>query len=142
MPSALRDRADLVEVLAELLADLVDVRCGGAGELELSARLERDLGLAARQRHDGAAVLLALRVPVVACRKLAQDAQDAPVTAVRDGRERRGVDPVLFHLRADPPVTPWLFGLVKERKEVVVAGDGRIVEEGVHGRQREGHFGF
>src|SRR5207244_12167282 len=82
---------DLAYVGRELLLRTVDRRTLLAGELELTARLERDRCATACQRHRPA--VLFLRLPAVALREPAEKRLDAARARKRRRPARLPVDP-------------------------------------------------
>src|SRR4029077_15006812 len=129
------DAHDLAHVGGELPVRAVDGRTLLARQLELRARLERDRGAVARERHDVAVLLL--RLPVVALVKPAQDGLDAAPAGERRRLARRALDRDLLVLRADLPALARPARTVELLDELVDRLDG----DGLCAGLEVGHLG-
>ena len=123
-----RDLLDLHQVLAGLVADVVNVLQRGARQFELSARLQADrgaeaLGVPALQGDD--VVALQHRRPAEA-RQPVQHGLDAAGTVIGRAAQGRFVEAELLVLGADAPLIAGLFAL-RHGVDQLVSGKGRRV---------------
>ena len=128
------DHLDLLQVLADLVAGLVDGHHGGTGQLELSGGLESD-GPPVRLRERDRESLLHNRFPAEACEAL----EERPDSARALVRQRPQVlQPIgeLLVLGADPPPLPGLAPLLHVFNQRRLAGDrlGGLAAALGHGR--------
>src|SRR3954465_10914756 len=103
-----------------LVHDGVNVVERGTRQLELTAGLERDGRVISFERDERSTFGFADRLPAEAARELAENAHDALIAVVREGRAARGEDAELLGLGADAPRSWRFHGVVKRQKQVFV----------------------
>ena len=101
-PERLRDRVHERDVLAELAHRLVQRSERRAGELELTAGLERDRAAVALESDELPGV--GERLPAVLALDRREQRVDAALALVGNGPQRLRVQAELLVLGADPPV--------------------------------------
>jgi len=123
-----RDLLDLHQVLAGLVADVVDVLQRGARQFELTARLQADrgaeaLGVLALQGDDAAGFLDRRPAEALQAR---QHGQDAVLALIGGATQGRLVEAELLVLGADAPLVAGLLAL-RHGVDQLVSGKGRRV---------------